>query len=79
MQDGLPVYGDATATALPLYVRNGCKDVGRIVLEEKLVKPKGVTETAVQKLDGLNVVVLRWDSSVLTELMKDHIDFTTEV
>ncbi|KAK5637464.1 hypothetical protein RRF57_013179 [Xylaria bambusicola] len=57
---GVPVFGDATTNGLPLYLKSGCKDIGRIHL------PKQVVDTGSQgdlvELDALEIVVLKWET-----------------
>jgi GNAT superfamily N-acetyltransferase len=62
IEDGIPVFGDASANGLPLYVRNGCKEIGRIVLPEQIVERPNGFEGEPLKFERMEVVVLRWDS-----------------
>lgn len=55
--EDVPVFGDATTKGLPLYLRNGCEDIGKIHL------PKQVVDVGRQhplELEALDVVVLKW-------------------
>lgn len=60
-EEAIPVFGDATAKGLPLYLRNGGKEIGRIILEEQVVQQAGKTEPV--RLGRLETPVLRWDSN----------------
>ena len=59
MED-VPVFGDASTKGLPLYLRNGCEEIGRIKLPEQVFPEKGRPER--RKLKALEVVVLRWQA-----------------
>lgn len=59
--EAIPVFGDATAKGLPLYLRNGGKEIGRIVLEERVIQLAGKAEPV--KLERLETPVLRWDAN----------------
>ncbi|KAE8374357.1 acyl-CoA N-acyltransferase [Aspergillus bertholletiae] len=56
-KEGVTVFGDASSHGLPLYVRNGCKEIGKIHLPSQKVDlgPHGV-----HNIPELDVVVLRW-------------------
>lgn len=56
-KEGVTVFGDASSHGLPLYVRNGCKEIGKICLPSQKVDlgPHGVHD-----IPELDVVVLRW-------------------
>lgn len=58
--EAIPVFGDATAKGLPLYLRNGAKEIGRIVLMEQVIQLAGMAEPV--KLERLETPVLRWDA-----------------
>ncbi|KAE8440421.1 hypothetical protein EG329_008009 [Mollisiaceae sp. DMI_Dod_QoI] len=57
-EEDVPVFGDASTKGLPLYLRNGCEDIGRIILPKQIVNPRDGLESI--ELDGMEVVVLRW-------------------
>lgn len=63
-EEKIPVFGDASTQGLPLYIRNGCKEIGRICLQEQVVR-KSDGDNA--KLERLEVVVLRWDADWTSE------------
>jgi GNAT superfamily N-acetyltransferase len=56
-EEDVPVFGDASTKGLPLYLRNGCEDIGRIILPKQIVNPGDGLESI--ELDGMEVVVLR--------------------
>ena len=57
-EEDVPVFGDASTKGLPLYLRNGCEDIGRIILPKQIVNPGHGLKSI--ELDGMEVVVLRW-------------------
>ncbi|MCJ1466770.1 hypothetical protein MMC07_005390 [Pseudocyphellaria aurata] len=59
-EEGIPVFGDATSKGLQLYLRNGAREIGRIVLQEQVVERPGQSEPI--KLPQLETPVLRWDA-----------------
>lgn len=68
-KEGIPVFGDATSKGLQLYLRNGGREIGRIVLQEQVVEQPDQSEPI--KLPPLETPVLRWDANWLS---KEHID-----
>lgn len=57
-EDDVPVFGDASTKGLPLYLRNGCEEIGRIRLPTQVVPQKDGFES--NEIAPLEVVVLRW-------------------
>lgn len=64
-EEGIPVFGDATAKGLPLYLRNGAREIGRIVLREQVIEQAGKSEPIT--LPRLETPVLRWDADWLSK------------
>lgn len=56
----VPVFGDATTKGLPLYLKSGCKDIGRIHLPKQVVPTGGRGDPI--ELDPLEIVVLKWET-----------------
>lgn len=64
-EEGIPVFGDATSQGLQLYLRNGAREIGRIVLREQVIEQPGKSEPI--KLPRLETPVLRWDADWLSK------------
>jgi GNAT superfamily N-acetyltransferase len=64
-EEGIPIFGDATEKGLPLYLKNGGKLIGRVVLEEQIIEQRGKAEPI--KIRRLEMPVLRWDADWLSK------------
>jgi len=56
--EDVPVFGDSTATGLPLYLKNGCERIGKIELAEKVVdagRGRGMV-----RVKAVDAVLLMW-------------------
>ncbi len=59
------MFGEATATGLPLYMRQGGEEIGRVVLPERVVRYKkgwgwmGMGEGEVRVKEA-EMVLLKW-------------------
>lgn len=66
--EGVPIFGSASAIAVPLYLRYGAKHVGDIALPQQILDARhGGHE---QRLGPTKVAVLKWDLEVLAGLAK---------
>lgn len=63
--EGIPCFGDATAKGLPLYLANGCKQIGLVVMEERTYEKTGGGRMPVLA-ERLETPVLRWDAENVT-------------
>ncbi|KAH7344321.1 hypothetical protein BKA66DRAFT_434298 [Pyrenochaeta sp. MPI-SDFR-AT-0127] len=52
--ENVQVFGDSSTKGLPLYSRNGCKEIGRIHLPKQVAREK--------EIGAMDVVVLRWQA-----------------
>ncbi|KAK3386644.1 acyl-CoA N-acyltransferase [Podospora didyma] len=56
-REGVPIFGDSTATGLPLYLKNGAVQIGRVELPARMVERKGGEKVS---LNGVDAVLLKW-------------------
>ena len=64
LKEGIPIFADASAKGLPLYLANGCEVIGTVVLPETTYKK--AFGRRVVKRDRLETPVIRWDGANAT-------------
>lgn len=64
-EEGIPIFGDATEKGRELYIRNGAREIGRVILLEQTVEREG--KAGLVKLPRLETPVMRWDANWLTQ------------
>ena len=63
-EEAIPIFGDATEKGRELYIRNGAKEIGRVILQEQTVGRDG--DSPLVKLPRLETPVMRWDANWLS-------------
>jgi GNAT superfamily N-acetyltransferase len=58
-EEDIVVFGDTSPQVLPLYVRNGCEEIGWIMMPEKIIEAADKCSSNII-LDRIEVIVLKW-------------------
>ncbi|TLS26427.1 hypothetical protein PpBr36_04246 [Pyricularia pennisetigena] len=59
-EEKVPVFGDASTNGLPIYLRNQCKEIGKIHLKEQVISLGWGKGSLI--LSPMDVICLRWKS-----------------
>lgn len=59
-EEDVPVFGDASTNGLPIYLRNQCKEIGKIHLKQQVVGLGSGKDCLI--CSPMDVICLRWKS-----------------